>query len=1114
MSTKITHVFLFMLQVRCAQFSTTSQAKVVTVTAAVQSNPPQVTLSCDNGTDSACILLFRREKDAPDGFILMEDTATAVNSFTDTNVAVGMTYEYGIQRFSGGIYAYGYATVPVEAPLTESRGKVLVFVDAALQMPLATELERFERDLTGDGWQVVWHQVDTSATEASLKNQIVTDYDGGNAGVNSILLFGEIPVPYSGNTNWDGHPNHQGAWPADTYYGDVDGNWTDISVNNTTPDRPQNDNVPGDGKFDQSIVPSALEIAVGRVDFSNLSETTFGTSRVELYRRYLNKNHNWRTKQYTVANKALVDDNFGYFGGEAFGANGWRNANPLVGIDSVMAADFFGDTDGEGFLMGYGCGGGSYTSANGVGNSTQFANDSVNIVFSMIFGSYHGDWDYSPNPFMPSALASKGGILSCSWAGRPHWFYHHLAAGQTLGYCTLATQNTCDNNGYFPTIGTCGAHVTLLGDPTLRAQIVAPASDLAAVNKCSSVELAWTASTVPGLLGYHVYRSTAQYGEYERLTSDLVTDTVFEDETTPEDTLYYQVRAVVLENTPSGRFYNSSTGVFTNTVFASGEIPSVSFTGDTITCLNPVATVTANTDAPSPTFLWTTPGGAIEGPTVTIDQPGTYVVTVTDGVTGCFATASPAITNNSVPPVAFPEPQGELTCTQTEVQVLANPGGPGYTFEWTGPGGFSSNVENPVVILAGEYALSLTDPENGCMSQYDVTVVENTVAPAIDLGPPIALTCVEPSLLVDCPPIPFVSCQLTDESGNVFLPPVTLTEAGLYTLIVPDVNNGCTASDTLAIEMDTLPPDLDITGSIELECGATTLEAVSFNPNTAFNWTGGNFPEPGNPVQTITQPGTYTVEAVDVVNGCTTTETVAVIGTPVMELQINMSVDCEGFANVDIFITGGTPPYNYIFDPLPPIPPGVTFSLVVTDAEGCTVEATGVNTAQPSDLEVALDHTNETVSGAADGTATAQPSGGSPPYEYLWSDGQTTPTATHLAPGDYSVVVTDANGCTSTESVTIEAGTNAADEVPGLLRLIAYPNPVGDYVTFEILLKKEMEIGTTLLDATGRILQHNQPGRLTGFNGSFDMAFYPPGLYFLKFSLDGRVVSRRVVKVE
>lgn len=172
----------------------------------------------------------------------------------------------------------------------------------------------------------------------------------------------------------------------------------------------------------------------------------------------------------------------------------------------------------------------------------------------------------------------------------------------------------------------------------------------------------------------------------------------------------------------------------------------------------------------------------------------------------------------------------------------------------------------------------------------------------------------------------------------------------------------------------------------------------------------------------------------------------------------------------------------------------------------------GINTAQPSDLETSMAQTNETVAGANDGTATAQPTGGIPPYEYLWSDGQTTQTAANLAPGDYGVTVTDAIGCTSTGAVTIEAGVNAAEEIPGLLSLQLFPNPTAGLLSFEFSMEKQMEVDMALLDVTGRLLQKVALGTAAHFNGNFEMGKYPPGVYLLKIRLNGRMVSRRVVK--
>src|SRR5437762_840004 len=141
---------------------------------------------------------------------------------------------------------------------------------AAIQTaPLATELTRLQQDLTGDGWTVIRKDVSRTATVASVKSLIKAEYDADRANVKAVFLFGHVPVPRSGDINPDGHDNHKGAWAADTYYADMDGAWTDSTVNDTSAERADNYNTPGDGRFDQSEIPSDLELAVGRVDLSN-----------------------------------------------------------------------------------------------------------------------------------------------------------------------------------------------------------------------------------------------------------------------------------------------------------------------------------------------------------------------------------------------------------------------------------------------------------------------------------------------------------------------------------------------------------------------------------------------------------------------------------------------------------------------------------------------------------------------------------------------------------------------------------------------------------------------------------------------------------------------------
>src|SRR5439155_18191774 len=157
-----------------------------------------------------------------------------------------------------------------------------------------------EQDLVGDGWTVLRADVARTETVPNVKKVIVADYKADPANVKALFLFGHVPVPYSGNIIPDGHyPDHQGAWPADAYYGDIDGKWTDSSLNTLIAADPRNRNIPGDGKFDQSTLPSAVELEVGRVDLANLPGRISSKgpasfpSVLELLRRDLNKHHNF-----------------------------------------------------------------------------------------------------------------------------------------------------------------------------------------------------------------------------------------------------------------------------------------------------------------------------------------------------------------------------------------------------------------------------------------------------------------------------------------------------------------------------------------------------------------------------------------------------------------------------------------------------------------------------------------------------------------------------------------------------------------------------------------------------------------------------------------------------
>lgn len=564
----------------------------VQVHATVQSAPPSITLHWPTDPNASAYAVYRKVKGVTGWGSQIGGAGAMDSTFTDSNVAVGEAWEYRLVKTATGYSGQGYCYAGIAQAAQDYLGKLILVVDTTYAAALATELRLLEEDLWGDGWQVIRMDVDRNDGVTSIRSRIQAEWAADPARLRSVFLLGHVPVPYSGNLNPDGHGDHQGAWPADAYYGEMNGGWTDQTVNNTSASRTQNHNTIGDGKFDNTAIPTDVELEVGRVDFANMP--AFGLGEEALLRRYLAKDHAWRMKQFTVADSGVIDDNFGYFGGEAFAQGGWRNFAPLIGSSHAYAGDFRAELNAHGHLWAYGCGGGTYTSASGVGSTTNFVGDSLRAVFTMLFGSYHGDWD-SDNNFMRAALAAKGHVLSCAWSGRPNWHFHHMGQGEPIGYSARITQNNFST--YVTGYGARWVHIGLMGDPSLRMHICAPPSSLTvtAVSGGNSHELDWTASP-DAVLGYAVFRQDTLGGRFWRIGTVGMNTTTYTDSCVPPGTYRYMVRAEELRTGYSGSYHNLSQGILDTITNANVHAiqtqvfsPQVFCPGDTI--LVPYSTV-------------------------------------------------------------------------------------------------------------------------------------------------------------------------------------------------------------------------------------------------------------------------------------------------------------------------------------------------------------------------------------------------------------------------------------------------------------------------------------------------------------------------------------------
>jgi hypothetical protein len=550
----------------------------VEISATVQASPPQITLHWENDDIYGVtnFTIYRKAKNATSWNLLTRVDGSTF-SWTDPNVSVGSTYEYQMVKIATNHVGYGYIYSGIDASLIENRGKLLLIVATNGLDNLSNELARLQSDITGDGWQVIRLNVSSNDTPASVKSLIVNDYNSDPANVQSVFLFGHVPILQSGFLDYDTHGPR--PMPADCYYADMNGDWS------SSP----------------SYLPSDVELMVGRVDLANMPGNAAPgvfTNEVELLRNYLNKDHRWRHKLFTVPRRALMADRFGDLGGEARSATGYRNFEPMVGPGNTLLANvsdaslptncWISLLSSNSYLWTYACGGGQDTTMSAMGShglyydvwTTDIIAQDAKAVFFMLEGSWMGNWDHTDN-FLRSVLATPTmGLACCCIAGRPHAFYHHMGLGEPIGYGTRLTMNNStlyrnQSNDFARAI-----YIELLGDPTLRLEPITPPSNLSAVVNGSSVALNWSPST-DSVAGYHVYRATSSSGPFTRLTTSPITGTTFTDLSVPEGSYTYMLRAVALQTNPSGSYYNPSHGVFT-TASVSATIPPITVTASRV----------------------------------------------------------------------------------------------------------------------------------------------------------------------------------------------------------------------------------------------------------------------------------------------------------------------------------------------------------------------------------------------------------------------------------------------------------------------------------------------------------------------------------------------------
>lgn len=377
----------------------------------------------------------------------------------------------------------------------------------------------------------------------------------------------------------------------------------------------------------------------------------------------------------------------------------------------------------------------------------------------------------------------------------------------------------------------------------------------------------------------------------------------------------------------------------------------------------------------------------------------------------------------------------KLSVTHTQTDILCNgattgsvqlanhalsPASP-YSYQWTN-GAVTQNLTD---VPAGSYQVQVEDA-HGC-KLFTGVVLEQPVSE-------LELTYTK----VD------KSCNSGSNDGSIHVTPqggtapysylwntgattanLSNLNNGTYSVTVTD-NHGCSQSLSISIDQPTALQQVGLTNNVLCKNGMTGQISVATNGGVApysYSWSS------GQTSATITglAAGNYTLTVTDA-KGCENSSTYS-ITEPSQSLQLNATVTdvlCKGDKTgaISISTSGGTAGYSYQWSDqtgsiLPTTSQNIsgiyagTYTVMATDNNGCTQQLTEI-VAEPSDA-LSSNPTVQNINCFGEATGQIDPgiSGGTPSYNYSWSDGSTTSILTNVSAGMYDLTVTDANGCTA-----------------------------------------------------------------------------------------------------
>lgn len=429
---------------------------------------------------------------------------------------------------------------------------------------------------------------------------------------------------------------------------------------------------------------------------------------------------------------------------------------------------------------------------------------------------------------------------------------------------------------------------------------------------------------------------------------------------------------------------------------------------------NGTATAMATGGTGGLSFLWS--GGQTTAQISGLPA-GNYTVTIMDA-NGCTASTTSSI---GEPSLLIPGATGTAaSCfggNDGTATAMATGGSGGFSFLWSG-GQTMAQISG---LSAGNYTVTVTD-SNGCTASTSSIIGEpSLLIPGVS---GTAASCfggndgmASASATGSVGPYTFLW------SGGQTTAQISGLTAGNYTVTISDAH-GCTATAQGIVSEPGLLQTSGMAGMVSCFGGnnaSASVTATGGSGGYTYLWSGGQSTAQVSGLSA----GNYTVTVSDA-HGCTAVQSLSVDQSSLMvSTAAAGETSCFGGSDgtTSVQTSGGQAPYQYLWsngqtlDALTGLPAG-PYSVTATDALGCSSTAnTSVN--QPSPVTLSALPGASSCAGGSDGTLIAQPGGGIGPYTIWWSTEQTGPMLSGLPAGNYTLIATDAHGCTATASTVV-----------------------------------------------------------------------------------------------